>query len=317
MGSCQLLPGLPTRNTLLHVALVSQLILVIFLPKNYYIPLPLKMNSLSFLLCLAVSLVLAEPEMKPSGLAVEYLDVPETCEKKAINGQQLTMHYTGTLEDGTKFDSSLDRNEPFKFQIGVGQVIQGWEEGVLGMCVGEKRRLIVPPQLGYGDQGAGDIIPGGATLYFEIELLDTEDGPAPVNVFKQIDLDSDQQLSREELSGYLKEQMKKGGIVHLVGESKKPKSKTKDRFRPYQHGAQIERLKLPITCDNDQRNGGRIVTYKEVEAMQQAGGEQAQQAQEMLKDQDKLVEEIFSHEDKDKDGYISHEEFSGPKHDEL
>ena len=110
------------------------------------------MNSLSFLLCLAVSLVLAEPEIRPSGLGVEILHVPETCEKKAINGQQLTMHYTGTLEDGTKFDSSLDRNEPFKFQIGVGQVIQGWEEGVLGMCVGEKRRLIVPPQLGYGDQ---------------------------------------------------------------------------------------------------------------------------------------------------------------------
>ena len=87
----------------------AQLILVIFIPKNYCIPLPLKMNSLSFLLCLAVSLVLAEPEMKPSGLAVEYLDVPETCEKKALNGQQLTMHYTGTLEDGTKFDSSLDR----------------------------------------------------------------------------------------------------------------------------------------------------------------------------------------------------------------
>ena len=86
-----------------------KLILVIFLPKNYYIPLPLKMNSLSFLLCLAVSLVLAEPEIRPSGLGVEILHVPETCEKKAINGQQLTMHYTGTLEDGTKFDSSLDR----------------------------------------------------------------------------------------------------------------------------------------------------------------------------------------------------------------
>merc|ERR1712223_617822 len=121
----------------------------------------------------------------------------EECKTKTKKGDVLDMHYTGKLEDGTKFDSSLDRNQPFKFQIGVGQVIQGWEEGVLGMCVGEKRRLIVPPQLGYGDQGAGDIIPGGATLYFEIELLDTEDGPAPVNVFKQIDLDSDQQLSRE------------------------------------------------------------------------------------------------------------------------
>ena len=138
------------------------------------------------------------------------------------------MHYTGTLEDGTKFDSSLDRNEPFKFQIGVGQVIKGWEEGVLGMCVGEKRKLIVPPEMGYGDQvsqllkftyrllyfkhvstsqGAGEIIPGGATLHFDIELLETEDGPTPVNVFKQIDGDADNNLSREELSAYLKQQV--------------------------------------------------------------------------------------------------------------
>lgn len=105
------------------------------------------------LLLLALSaLALAEPEVRESGLKVEYLEVPENCQVKAANGQMLTMHYTGTLEDGTKFDSSHDRNEPFKFQIGVGQVIRGWEEGVVGMCVGEKRRLIVPPELGYGDQ---------------------------------------------------------------------------------------------------------------------------------------------------------------------
>jgi len=214
----------------------------------------------SIILLTLAGIALAEPEVRPSGLAVEYLQVPDACDRKAANGQILSMHYTGTLEDGTKFDSSVDRNEPFKFQIGVGQVIKGWEEGVLGMCVGEKRKLIVPPELGYGDQGAGDIIPGGATLYFDIELLETEDGPPPVNVFKQIDNDVDNQISREELSGYLKQQ---------------------------------------------------------VEAMQQAGGEQAAQAEEMLKDQDGLVEEIFSHEDKDKDGYISHDEFSGPKHDEL
>jgi FK506-binding protein 14 len=218
------------------------------------------MKSCLILLASIATIALAEPEVGPSGLKVEYTLVPETCERKAMNGQMLTMHYTGTLEDGSKFDSSVDRNEPFKFQIGVGQVIKGWEEGVLGMCIGEKRRLIVPPELGYGDQGAGEVIPGGATLYFDIELLETEEGPQPVNVFKQIDMDNDAALSREELSVYLKQQ---------------------------------------------------------VEAMASAGGEQAQQAQEMLKDQDKLVEEIFSHEDKDKDGYISHEEFSGPKHDEL
>jgi len=218
------------------------------------------MKSSLFVAAFIFTLAFADPEVRPSGLKIEHIHVPGTCEKMAQNGQLLTMHYTGTLEDGSKFDSSLDRNEPFKFQIGVGQVIRGWEEGVLGMCVGEKRKLIVPPELGYGDQGAGDIIPGGATLLFDIELLDTEDGPAPVNVFKQIDGDNDNNLSREELSNYLKQQ---------------------------------------------------------VEAMQEAGGEQAQQAQEMLKDQDKLVEEIFSHEDKDKDGYISHAEFSGPKHDEL
>merc|ERR1712166_850445 len=164
------------------------------------------MKSALILLASMATLALAEPEARPSGLQVEYISVPETCEQKAMNGAMLSMHYTGTLEDGTKFDSSVDRNEPFKFQIGVGQVIKGWEEGVLGICVGEKRRLIVPPELGYGDQGAGEIIPGGATLFFDIELLETEDGPAPVNVFKQMDIDADSALSREELSVYLKQQ---------------------------------------------------------------------------------------------------------------
>merc|ERR1712157_55166 len=117
----------------------------------------------------------------------------------ARNGDMLSMHYVGTLESGAKFDSSYDRSEPFKFQIGVGQVIKGGEEGVLGMCIGEKRRLIVPPELGYGEQGAGDIIPGGATLFFDVELVAAEEGPTPVNVFKQIDIDSDQSLSREEI----------------------------------------------------------------------------------------------------------------------
>ena len=86
-------------------------------------------------------------------------------------GQAVTVHYTGWLEDGTKFDSSLDRGQPFTFAIGMGQVIAGWDEGVASMKVGGKRQLVIPSELGYGAQGAGALIPPNATLIFEVELL--------------------------------------------------------------------------------------------------------------------------------------------------
>jgi hypothetical protein len=105
----------------------------------------------------------------PSGL--KYEDTVVGTGESPQAGQEVTVHYTGTLEDGTKFDSSLDRGQPFKFKIGVQQVIKGWDEGVMTMKVGGKRKLVIPPQLGYGARGAGGVIPPNATLVFEVELL--------------------------------------------------------------------------------------------------------------------------------------------------
>ncbi|MDB9528409.1 FKBP-type peptidyl-prolyl cis-trans isomerase [Oscillatoria sp. CS-180] len=104
-----------------------------------------------------------------SGL--QYEDIVEGTGAMPQAGQRVTVHYTGTLEDGTKFDSSRDRNRPFSFTIGVGQVIKGWDEGVATMRVGGQRKLIIPPELGYGARGAGGVIPPNATLLFDVELL--------------------------------------------------------------------------------------------------------------------------------------------------
>ncbi len=112
----------------------------------------------------------------PSGL--QYDDTRHGEGEVAQAGQHVTVHYTGWLwengEKGAKFDSSLDRNDPFEFGLGQGMVIQGWDEGVQGMKIGGKRSLLIPAELGYGARGAGGVIPPNATLLFEVELLGVE-----------------------------------------------------------------------------------------------------------------------------------------------
>ncbi|MHC5773803.1 FKBP-type peptidyl-prolyl cis-trans isomerase [Nostoc sp.] len=105
----------------------------------------------------------------PSGL--KYVELKEGTGATPKSGQTVEVHYVGTLEDGTKFDSSRDRGQPFSFKIGVGQVIKGWDEGLSTMKVGGRRQLIIPPELGYGSRGAGGVIPPNATLHFDVELL--------------------------------------------------------------------------------------------------------------------------------------------------
>ncbi len=108
---------------------------------------------------------------KSSGLKFRDLVIGDGAPATDI-GQTVSVHYTGWLEDGRQFDSSRQRGQPFRFTLGAGNVIKGWDEGIIGMRVAGTRRLVIPPQLGYGARGAGNVIPPNATLIFEIELLD-------------------------------------------------------------------------------------------------------------------------------------------------
>ncbi len=114
--------------------------------------------------------------MTKTASGLQYSDITEGTGPQPTKGQNCSVHYTGWLWEngvkGKKFDSSVDRGQPFKFAVGQGQVIRGWDEGVLGMKIGGKRELLIPPDLAYGTRGAGGVIPPGATLLFEVELLD-------------------------------------------------------------------------------------------------------------------------------------------------
>ncbi len=115
-----------------------------------------------------------ESDIKSTGSGLKYVILKPGAGQMPKSGQKVNVHYSGWLTNGDMFDSSVDRGKPFSFVLGQGRVIKGWDEGVALMKVGEKRLLIIPPELGYGANGAGGVIPGNATLLFEVELLGIE-----------------------------------------------------------------------------------------------------------------------------------------------
>ncbi|KAB8329943.1 FKBP-type peptidyl-prolyl cis-trans isomerase [Scytonema tolypothrichoides VB-61278] len=132
-------------------------------------PAPIQVQENNTLIASKKNMSDANVVTTPSGL--KYTELKEGTGATPKTGQTVVVHYTGTLENGTKFDSSRDRGQPFSFKLGVGQVIKGWDEGLSTMKVGGRRQLIIPSDLGYGARGAGGVIPPNATLIFDVELL--------------------------------------------------------------------------------------------------------------------------------------------------
>lgn len=163
------------------------------------------------LILLSIASLVVSPAIAGE-LKVNVYDGPTDCppEEKVTAGNNLSMHYTGTIDEssatgekGSEFDSSRGRGQTFDFKIGQGRVIKGWDEGLIGLCKGAKATLIIPPEMGYGEQGAGGSIPGGATLKFDVEVVDISDkDPPPPNFFVQIDTDEDGKISKNEIDGY-------------------------------------------------------------------------------------------------------------------
>jgi len=204
-----------------------------------------------------VSLFLAS--FAEDDVKIDVVKEATSCERKAKNGDVITMHYSGKLTNGKEFDSSYSRKQPFNFKLGAGQVIPGWEKGVPGMCIGEQRKLTVPPALAYGDQGFGDIIPAKSTLVFDIELMDLKDDDGTGEAasfqggehehehpdsFEAIDTNGDKQITSEEMTNYIKKFNEEGteekfeNIDTIVGEIFQEDDKNKDgviSYEEYQH----------------------------------------------------------------------------------
>ncbi|XP_018431553.1 PREDICTED: peptidyl-prolyl cis-trans isomerase FKBP14 [Nanorana parkeri] len=162
---------------------------------------------LAALLACASAALIPEPEVE-----IKVLEKPFICNRKTKNGDMLLVHFEGFLEsNGTRFHSTYaDNNQPVWFTLGIKEGIKGWDKGLKDMCVGEKRKLIIPPSLAYGKEGKGKI-PPESTLIFDINLIDIRNGPRSHESFQEMDLNDDWKLSKEEVKAYLKAEFEKHG----------------------------------------------------------------------------------------------------------
>jgi len=296
------------------------------------------LNISLFIISLVIAVVCSE-----NGLDTEILTPPpESCDRKAKNDDILYMHYVGKLSNGEQFDNSYTHSpaDPFGFKLGAGHVIAGWEQGVVGMCVGEKRKLTIAPSLGYGDEGYGDLIPPKSTLIFEIELMSIKDddgtfedtllgnqdhGHANPHEFDHIDGNNDKHISKEELINFIN----KLNADAAEGERIEEVEKTVDdiirehdinqdgmiSFEENQHFAEShqydhhshdphEHHHAFETIDTD---GDKYINFEEMKNYLLTYYEGSQEDASKL-DIDADVKAIFAEHDTDKDGKISLEE---------
>merc|ERR1719270_2712620 len=170
---------------------------------------------------------LSAKSVTKSGLQVE-VTKQAGCKdtRKAADGDKVTVHYGGFLQDGKKFDSSFDRQQPFTFTIGVGQVIPGWDQGLLGVCAGEERHLVVPSPLAYGDRGAGDVIPPGAILLFDVVVVDVIKEEQEEEKKKKLE---EENRRKEEKERLLEEKRRKEELKRREEEEERRKEELKRR----------------------------------------------------------------------------------------
>merc|ERR1719189_1080548 len=226
-----------------------------------------------------------------SGLQVEVTrEVSCRENQKAQNGDKVTVHYGGFLQDGKKFDSSFDRREPFTFSLGVGQVIPGWDQGLLGVCTGEERHLVVPSPLAYGDRGAGDVIPPGAILLFDVVIVDVEKQGQQEEEEKRKLEEERKRKEEEEEKRRLEEQRRQAEIAEQrrrEEELEREKAEEEEKKRLEEK----RRLEEQRKREEEERRLREEIRLREQEIREQQEKLKAEQQQEIREQQEKLKAE--------------------------